>query len=160
MGPGSVRSYPRPLSLGNPNPDDLSSAILSRWFYQSRSPIRMTNLAGLSHFATDKSQCTLFFSTDAASGVDWKKGNMNIPASWLPCTVPLYCKWNRKHLIMMSGKRDLLATLRSKSIDIGSFHGRSRDDEFGSNNNLKSGGVSWIEMSQTTLKGLMQMPSQ
>ena len=61
---------------------------------------------------------------------------------------------------MMSGKRDLLATLRSKSIDIGSFHGRSRDDEFGSNNNLKSGGVSWIEMSQTTLKGLMQMPSQ
>ena len=64
---------------------------------------------------------------------------MNIPASWLPCTVPLYCKWNRKHLIMMSGKRDLLATLRSKSIDIGSFHGRSRDDELGSNNNLKSG---------------------
>ena len=40
---------------------------------------------------------------------------------------------------MMSGKRDLLATLRSKSIDIGSFHGRSRDDEFGSNNNAKSG---------------------
>ena len=40
---------------------------------------------------------------------------------------------------MMSGKRDLLATLRSKSIDIGSFHGRSRDDEFGSNNNVKSG---------------------
>ena len=103
----------------------------------------------------------IFFSTDAASGVDWKKKEYEYSGIMVALyTVPLYCKWNRKHLIMISGKRDLLATPCSKSIDIGSFHGRSRDDEFGSNNNLKSGGVSWIEMSQTTLKGLMQMPSQ
>ena len=37
-------------SLGNPNPDDLSSAILSRWFWRSKQPIRMTSLGDLIHF--------------------------------------------------------------------------------------------------------------